>query len=70
MSFSFRCPLADFGLNVHKARFQDHILCYSMRTLLKRGEKKETQDLCSSVAENETAVKTSASNVKITTTTK
>ena len=40
VSFSFRCPQADFGLNVHKARFQDHKLCYSLRTLLKRGEKK------------------------------
>lgn len=40
VSFSFRFPQADLELNVHKARYQDHKLCYSMRTLLKRGEKK------------------------------
>ena len=33
VSFSFRCPQADLGLNVHKARLQNHKLCYSMRTL-------------------------------------
>ena len=40
VSFSFRCPQADLALNVHKARFQDHKLCYSKKTVLKRVEKK------------------------------